>query len=107
MEYAISIGLSVISSVLAFMLNNSIKENKSLRDEKKKEVDTRNNAIQEAILCLLRDKLIHLHDRYVAEGHIPSYAYENWCKMYKVYTALGGNGLIVGMNDDIMELPII
>ena len=107
MEYAISIGLSVVSSVLAFALNNSIKENKELREEKKKEADIQQNAIKEAILSLLRDKLIHLHDKYVAEGHIPSYVYENWCKMYKAYSALGGNGLIVGMNEDVLELPII
>lgn len=107
MEYVISIGLSVVSSVLAFTLNNTIKENRTLRDEKKKEANTRDNAITEAILCLLRVKLIEYHDKYLAEGHIPSYAYENWSKMYKVYIALGGNGLIKGMDLEIEKLPII
>jgi hypothetical protein len=107
MEYVISIGLSVISSVLAFMLNNSIKDNKELREAKEKEANTRDNAITEAILCLLRVKLIEYHDKYISEGHIPSYAYENWAKMYKVYIALGGNGLIKGMDVEIEKLPII
>lgn len=107
MEYVITVALSVIASVLAFMLNNAIKENKAMRDEKKKEADTRENAVIEAILCLLRVKLIEYHDKYISDGHIPSYAYENWSKMYKVYIALGGNGLIKGMNVEIENLKII
>lgn len=107
MEYIITIALSVIASVLAFIVNNLLKENHTLREKKKTAEETRSNALIEAILCLLRVKLIEYHDKYVPEGHIPSYAYENWTKMYVAYTKLGGNGLIVGMNEDIEELTII
>lgn len=107
MEYFISIALSVISGALVFIINNLIKEIKFLRDKKKNDEETKDKAIIEAIVCLLRIKLIEYHDRYIGEGHIPSYAYENWNKMYKLYTALGGNGLIVSMNEDIEKLPII
>lgn len=107
METIIGIVLTIISSFLAFMVNNLWKENHELREKKKNADQTRENALIEAILCLLRVKLIEYHDRYVVEGHIPSYAYENWSKMYKAYSTLGGNGLIVGMNEDIQELPIV
>lgn len=107
MEYIVSIVLSVISGALVFIINNLIKEIKYLRDKKKTDEETKDKAIIEAIVCLLRIKLIEYHDRYIKEEHIPSYAYENWSKMFKLYTALGGNGLIVGMNDDIEKLPII
>ena len=106
MEYIISVALSVVSSVLVFIVTNLMKEIKALKDEKKATEETKDNAIIEAIVCLLRIKLIEYHDKYIKEGHIPSYAYENWSKMFKLYTALGGNGLIVGMNDDIEKLSI-
>lgn len=57
-------------------------------------------------LCLLRDKLMYYHDKYVDKGSIPPYAYENWEKMYKAYKDMGGNGMIVGMNAEIKKLPI-
>jgi hypothetical protein len=107
MEYFTSIALSVISSVLVFIITSLMKEIKELKNEKKTEEETKDKAIIEAIVCLLRIKLIEYHDKYIKEGHIPSYAYENWCKMYKLYTALGGNGLIVGMNEEIEKLRII
>lgn len=107
MEYFTSIALSVISSVLVFIITSLMKEIKELKNEKKTDEETKDKAIIEAIICLLRIKLIEYHDKYIKEEHIPSYAYENWCKMYKLYTALGGNGLIVGMNEEIEKLRII
>lgn len=107
MEYVITIALSVIASVLAFVVTQLLKENHRLREQKKKAEEIKDSAIFDGVASLLRVQLIEYHDRYVAEGHIPSYVYENWTKMYKSYQALGGNGLIVGMNEDIQELPII
>lgn len=107
MDYVITIALSVVSGALVYIVNNLIKENRDLREKKKVDEETKDIALQEAIVCLLRVKLIEYHDKYVNEEHIPSYAYENWTKMFKSYTALGGNGLIVGMNEEIEKLPII
>lgn len=107
MEYVITISLSLISGVLVFIVTNLLKENHTLRKEKKEKEDDKDKALSEAMLCLLRVKLIEYHDKYVNEGHIPSYAYENWTKMFSAYQTLGGNGLIVGMNDDVEKLKII
>ena len=106
MEYIITIILGLISSVLTFVVTSLLKENHKLRTKKKEEEETKDTACKEALLCLLRVQLIEYHDNYVAKGHIPSYAYENWTKMYNSYRALGGNGLIVGMNEEIEKLSI-
>ena len=106
MEYSITISLSLISGVLVFVVTNLLKENHELREKKKEGEETKDKAVNEAILCLLRVELIEYHDKYIFKGHIPSYAYENWCKMYNSYRALGGNGLIVGMNEEIEKLSI-
>ena len=107
MEHILTIALSVISGVLVFTINNLLKENRSLREQKKLVSENQKNAFVEAVLCLLRVRLLEYHDRYVTENHIPSYAYESWSKMYKAYTALGGNGLVKGLNEDIEKLTII
>ena len=57
-------------------------------------------------MLLLRVQLIEYHDKYTAIGHIPSYAYENFCEMYEAYHTLGGNGMITKMKREIDELHL-
>lgn len=57
-------------------------------------------------MLLLRVQLIEYHDKYVKLGYIPSYAYDNFVEMYKAYRALGGNGMITKMYEDVCKLPI-
>lgn len=71
-----------------------------------KEQKKARSANSEGTKCLLRVKLIEYHDRYVNEGSIPSYALENWVDMYNAYTALGGNGMVKGMDKEIHSLKI-
>lgn len=57
-------------------------------------------------MLLLRVQLIEYHDKYMSLGHIPSYAYENFCEMYEAYHSLGGNGMITHMYEEVKELEI-
>ena len=57
-------------------------------------------------MLLLRVQLIEYHDRYIALGHIPSYAYENFVEMYEAYHNLGGNGMVTHMYEDVKKLEI-
>ena len=57
-------------------------------------------------MLLLRVQLIEYHDRYMALGHIPSYALENFIDMYEAYHELGGNGMVTEMYKEILELEI-
>lgn len=57
-------------------------------------------------MLLLRVQLIEYHDKYMAEGHIPSYAYQNFCEMYEAYHDLGGNGMVTKMSEEIHELHL-
>ena len=54
-------------------------------------------------MLLLRVQLIEYHDKYVKEGEIPSYAFENFEEMYNAYHALGGNGMITKMYHEIQQ----
>lgn len=57
-------------------------------------------------MLLLRVQLIEYHDKYTAQGYIPSYAYENFCEMYEAYHELGGNGMVTHMFDEVKKLEI-
>lgn len=57
-------------------------------------------------MLLLRVQLIEYHDKYMAQGYIPSYAFQNFCDMYEAYHELGGNGMVTKMNEEIHELHL-
>lgn len=57
-------------------------------------------------MLLLRVQIIEYHDKYMKLGRIPSYAYQNFCEMYEAYHALGGNGMITKMYEEVQELHI-
>ena len=64
------------------------------------------DANSKGTMLLLRVQMIEYHDKYMRLGYIPSYAYQNFCEMYKAYHDLGGNGMITKMFEEIKELHI-
>ena len=64
------------------------------------------SANSQGTMLLLRVQLIEYHDKYTAQGFIPSYAYENFCEMYQAYHDLGGNGMVTHMFEEVKKLEI-
>lgn len=62
------------------------------------------SANSKGTMLLLRVQLIDYHDKYMKKGEIPTYAYQNFCEMYEAYHALGGNGMVTKMFEDIKDL---
>lgn len=73
-----------------------------LLKEQKKERD----ANAKGTMLLLRVQLIEYHDKYMKTQEIPSYAYDNFVEMYEAYHALGGNGMVTKMYNEIKELHL-
>lgn len=71
-----------------------------------KQQNKNRSANSKGTMLLLRVQLIDYHDKYVARGEIPSYAYENFCEMYAAYHALGGNGMITKMYEEIQDIHL-
>lgn len=94
--------LTIITGVLGFQIQRLIK---SISEEKQRE-SHKQRAADEALCCLLRVKLIEYHERYTKEGSIPSFGYENFMLMYRSYHALGGNGMIDQMHEEIKKLKL-
>ena len=65
----------------------------------------KNEATQNGVKALLRDRIIATYDLYMDKGYMPIYARENLDEMYKEYKKLKGNGVIDHLKDELNELP--
>lgn len=110
MDALINIGFTIMSgiitTVLAYFLKTKIAENKQLKKAMEEEREKRSIAIGKGVLCLLRKDLIDEHAKYTEKGYITSKALESGMEMYHAYKALGGNGMIDHMEEEIRNLPI-
>lgn len=86
-----TIALPVVLGYIVWLLQNQKKD---------RDANTRGT------MLLLRVQLIEYHDRYMKQGSIPSYAYENFQEMYEAYHKLGGNGMITKMKEEVDELHL-
>ena len=102
----VDIVVALIVAVLGYFLKTSLNEVKQLKHEKEEREAARNTAIENGMVCLLRKHLMDEHEKWVTKGYITPKALESGLLMYKAYKALGGNGMIDHMEEEIQELPI-
>lgn len=95
-----------LSAMLAFMWQQSIKENRRLRQEREQQKTQHEKAMEDGVVCILRKHLMDEHSVCMAKGYITSTELESGLLMYKAYKGLGGNGMIDHMEEEIQELPI-
>jgi hypothetical protein len=86
-----TISLPIILGYIVWLLQNQKKD----RD-----------ANSRGTMLLLREALIAIHDEYIELGYIPSDVYGRFCDLYEAYHALGGNGMIEKMKEEIDKLPL-
>lgn len=97
---------TVVAGVLLYVLQIYISENKKLKREKEEAHTKREKALEDGVVCILRKHLMDEHETWVQRGYITPKALESGLLMYKAYKALGGNGMIDHMEEEIQELPI-
>ena len=103
------IALPILLGYMVWLLQEQKKKQTRYvkeRDERIAEERAMRKANSKGTMLLLRVQLIEYHSKYTQLGNIPSYAYENFCEMYKAYHDLGGNGMITKMKHEIDELHI-
>ena len=65
-----------------------------------------NDALRAGVQALLRDRIIQAYNHSVCEkGWVPIYAKESIDACYKSYEALGDNGVIDSLMEQLNELP--
>lgn len=91
----------MISHVLNLILGGVVSYIFALYRQKKKE----NDALKAGLQALLRDRIIQAYNHYVQDkGWIPIYAKESIDACYKSYEALGDNGVIDNLMQQLNEL---
>lgn len=103
----ISVVSTVISGVLVFMLQQSIRENRALKKEKEEASVTWRTAVEDGLRQLLSVKLEELYDKYAESDTIPRRVYTRWMKIHAAYKKLHGNGTFDHMHAELDEKHII
>lgn len=106
MEYIITALVSLAVAMLSWALQSLLKENHRLKKNAEETHQQEYTALKNGVTCILRNLLIEMHQKYTDIGKISIHGLQNWQTMYKAYKALGGNGMVDHMNDDIEALPI-
>lgn len=76
-------------------------ESQRLEYKRQKEYEALKNGVQ----SMLRDRLIQSALSYEKQGWVDTKALENIGLMYSAYSALGGNGIVTKLFNEVQELP--
>lgn len=93
---------STIQTIINIIAGAVISYMFALYRAKKRE----NDALRAGVQALLRDRIIQAYNHYACEkGWIPIYAKESIDACYRSYEALGDNGVIDSLMEQLNELP--
>ncbi|MBT3320176.1 MAG: hypothetical protein HN389_10485 [Clostridia bacterium] len=98
-EYWLQALFGVMLTGLSFLVR------KLFRDAKNMRCATR--AVQAGIKCMLRDRIISCHEKYMPALYCPLSVRASMEDMYMAYKALGGNGAIYHIVEELNDLPTI
>ena len=62
--------------------------------------------LQESQRAMIRDILVQKHDHFMEKGSISKFYLSSVENLYKNYKALGGNGFVEGLMEEIRKIPI-
>lgn len=79
---------------------------KKISNQLKKE-KVRNQAIEDGVRDILRMQILDTYERCTQIGKITVSRKDAIDSAYKSYHALGGNGTITQVHNEIMEMPIV
>ncbi len=105
-------GFTVINAIVSAIIGavNNRKTNKAITDMKQTEEITQLkrdvDAMKEGLLSILRDNIITMHERQSGGDGIPLYMRDALEHSYNAYKALGGNGTVTALYNELMGLPI-
>lgn len=74
--------------------------------KKYKAGERRQNAVELGVQALLRDRIVQAYYHYTERDWITLHGLENVNAMYAQYHALGGNGTITALVENIRELEV-
>lgn len=73
---------------------------------RQKRADQRQKVMERGIQALLRDRIVQAYYHYSDREWITLHGLENVEALYREYHALGGNGAVTKLVDDLRELEV-
>lgn len=92
---------AIISCVVSFFVGGAL----TFIVAKMKGIVKREKALGDGVQSLLRSQLIEWHDSFMEKGYCPLHIKDAATHTYEAYHALGGNGVITKMYEDLINLP--
>lgn len=80
-------------------------EKKRKRDVTEMRQNDHTKQLENGVQSLLRAEIIRSHEKYMDKGYCPVYARDALRIIYDSYHALGGNGTMTELYNQIMALP--
>ena len=74
--------------------------------KRQKQADRRQQATERGIRALLRDRIVQAYYHHSERGWITLHGLENVEALYREYHALGGNGPVTKLVEDLRELEV-
>lgn len=71
---------------------------------RKQKRDDRSKQLESGVQSLLRAEIIRSHEKYMDKGYCPVYAREALTRIYESYHALGGNGTMTELYNQVIAL---
>ena len=78
-----------------------LEEQRRIEEQHREELKKMKKAMQ----ALARDNLIRTYNIFIEQQWIPIYSLQTWVALYEAYEALGTNGVISGLLDQLKHLP--
>lgn len=94
MEMLLELCAAAITSLMGYIVW-LLKQQKKDRDANSK-----------GTMLLLRVQLIEYHAKWMEREYITKHGLENFIEMYDAYHALGGNGMVTHLLEEVKELQI-
>ena len=110
MQIVVSLISAIITGIIGYIFYKLKKatEEKSANEEKRLQaILKREEAINEALRALCRDRISQGYRYYKKNGGVSTQDLETMSKLYSAYHNLGGNGTITVVYEKITALPII
>ena len=98
-SYLIQLFSVVLNIVLLYGFKNYIG--------RQKEAERRQNAIENGLKSLLRDRIIQSCFKYTKIGHVPIEELDNITSMFNAYQDLNGNGAAKAIYERFLSLPTV
>lgn len=102
-EFVAKYWLEILFGMIVTGLTTGVTRiNKKLKEEK-----TRNQAIENGVRDILRMQMLDTYERCKVAGTITVSRKDAIDSAYKSYHALGGNGTITQVHNELMGMPIV